>query len=55
MKRFNQKHLDEWNKEGGVLITNFFSENEIKPCRQDMDSLYGDRRDATAVASRRSP
>ena len=48
MKRFNQKHLDEWNKEGGVLITNFFSEKEIKPCRQDMDLLYGDRRDATA-------
>ena len=48
MKRFNQKHLDEWNKEGGVLITKFFSEKEIKPCRQDMDLLYGDRRDETA-------
>ena len=48
MKRFKQKHLDEWNKEGGVLITKFFSEKEIKPCRQDMDLLYGDRRDPTA-------
>ena len=50
MKRFSDEQITEWRGEGGVLLENFFTEDEIAPCRADMDLLYGDRRDAAAPA-----
>ncbi len=41
MSRFNQSHIDEWRKEGFVLIPNFFSPEEIEPIVQDYKRIYG--------------
>ncbi len=48
--RFTAAQLDEWRREGGVLLERFFTPEEMAPCRVDMDALYGDRRDANAPA-----
>ncbi|MEM7097729.1 MAG: phytanoyl-CoA dioxygenase family protein [Pseudomonadota bacterium] len=50
MKRFTDEQIQEWHTEGGVLLTNFFTADEIEPCRADMEQLYGDRQDPSAPA-----
>ena len=49
MTRFTQQQLEHWQREGGVLLENFFTAEEVAPCHADMESLYGDRRDANAA------
>ncbi len=49
-RRFTAEQLEEWHREGGVLLERFFTPEEMAPCRVDMDALYGDRRDADAPA-----
>ena len=50
MPRHTDSQLAQWQEEGGVLLENFFTPEEITPCREDMDSLYLSRRDASAAA-----
>lgn len=46
--RFTAAQLDQWQRDGGVLLERFFTAEEIAPCRADMDTLFGERRDANA-------
>lgn len=48
MSRFTSSQVDVWRREGGVLIEDFFTPEEVRACRADMDRLYLDRRDASA-------
>jgi hypothetical protein len=48
--RFRGADLAAWRENGAVLIERFFSEQEIAPCRSDMEALYGARRPETGAA-----
>lgn len=39
--RFTSDQIDEWSREGAVLIPDFFTADEIAPCRADFEQLYG--------------
>jgi hypothetical protein len=37
---FNAQHLDTWEKEGGVLIEDFFSPNEVQAVAADFARVF---------------
>lgn len=41
--RFSQDDIDQWLREGAVLIHDFFSPEEIAPVRRDFEKIYADR------------
>lgn len=43
-KRFTDEHIAAWNRDGAVLIPNFFSPEELAPVLKDFELLYGERR-----------
>ena len=47
--RFTPAQLETWREDGAVLIEGFFTPEETKPCRADMEALYGDRRPASGT------
>ena len=42
-KRYTADQIAAWRRDGGVLITNFFSDAEVAPARADMAQIYADR------------
>lgn len=50
LPRFTSDDLAAWRDDGAVLIEGFFTEEEIAPCREDMEALYGDRRPTSGDA-----
>ncbi|MDG1826544.1 MAG: phytanoyl-CoA dioxygenase family protein [Henriciella sp.] len=43
MTRHTQAQVDEWRNEGAILLDQFLTPDEIKPCFDDMRALYGKR------------
>ncbi|MEO1100636.1 MAG: phytanoyl-CoA dioxygenase family protein [Pseudomonadota bacterium] len=43
-QRFTDEHIDAWNRDGAVLIPNFFTAEELAPVVKDFELLYGERR-----------
>ena len=41
MNRFNEQQVATWRKEGGVLIENFFTDEEVAAVRADFDKVFG--------------
>jgi len=46
--RFSEQQIQQWHSDGAVLLERFFTPEEMQSCKQDMDSLYGARRDPNA-------
>jgi ectoine hydroxylase-related dioxygenase (phytanoyl-CoA dioxygenase family) len=40
--RFSAEHVEEWQKEGFVVIERFFEQREYEPVLQDFEALYRD-------------
>lgn len=43
MARHIQTQVDEWRREGAILLDQFLKPEEIEPCFEDMRALYGQR------------
>lgn len=42
--RHTTEQLNTWQSDGGVLLASFFTPDELAPCVDAMEQLYGDRR-----------
>jgi hypothetical protein len=40
-ERFNEQHLDTWRRDGGVLIEDFFTPQEVAAVVRDFDLVFG--------------
>ncbi len=52
--RFTQAHVAEWRETGFLILSDFFTENEIAPIREDFATLYPDRGKGDDVGTERS-
>ncbi len=41
MIRHTDAQVEEWRREGAILLDGFLTEDEIAPCHRDMQGLYG--------------
>ena len=39
--RFGSKHLEAWRRDGGVVIENFFTDEEVAAVRADFEQVFG--------------
>jgi hypothetical protein len=39
--RHTQEHVDSWRRDGGVLIENFFTPEEVAAVRADFHVVFG--------------
>lgn len=49
-QRHTQAQVNQWHRDGAVLLNQFLSADEIAPCFADMRSLYGDQAPGTSEA-----
>ena len=42
--RFTEKQIEDWRRDGAILIKGFFTPEEIAPVAADFETLYGERR-----------
>ena len=53
--RFTSDHLDTWRREGGVVIENFFTPQEVAAVVADFDLVFADAQGADEALVRRKP
>ncbi len=53
--RFKPAHLDTWRREGGVLIEQFFTADEIAAVRSDFEQVFGRSAGAEVPLSKKQP
>ena len=47
--RFTDVHIDQWRRDGGVLIEQFFTADEVAAVRQDFEQVFGRKAGATTA------
>src|SRR2546423_11413217 len=49
--RFTPEHLDTWRRDGGLVIENFFTPDEVAAVVADFELLFGDAKRAAESVS----
>lgn len=50
--RHTDAQVDQWHRDGAVLLDQFLTEEEVAPCFEDMRALYGDKAPAQSETRR---
>ena len=54
-ERFSREHLDVWRRDGGVLIPDFFTAEEVAAVVADFELVFGRSEGADEGLNRKAP